>query len=271
MDMEMQGKVALITGAAGDIGRAVARTFAEEGVHLALLDRNEAELASLTQQLYQVGAKASAAVVDLSKQEEVMAGVEEVLALYNGRVDVLVNNASICPSFDVEFLLDPRSLSEWQSVYATNFYGYLSTIMHVLPIMRAQGSGVIINNISDLARQPVPEMLHYSTAKAAVLHLSQGLASYLGQFNIRLVAIAQGPTRTAIWTRENGLMDFYAKKYNRPREEAMQIELRNRGMAIPRLAEPEEIAFAMLAMASPLAASVTRCPWDNNEGSHHGY
>jgi NAD(P)-dependent dehydrogenase (short-subunit alcohol dehydrogenase family) len=271
MDIAMRGKVALITGAAGDIGSAVARLFAREGTHLALLDRNAAGLSTLKQQLSESGTRVSTAVVDLSQQDEVMRAAEEVLKPHEGHVDVLVNNAGICPSYKIEFLLDPRSLHEWQSVYATNFYGYLQMIMFVTPIMRAQGGGVIINNASDLARQPVPEMLHYSTAKASVLHLSQGLAPYLGQFDIRVVAVAPGPTRTGIWTRENGLMDFYAEKYGLPREEATQMELRNRGMALPRLAQPEEIAAAMLFLASPLAASVTRCTLDMNGGSHHGY
>ena len=114
-------------------------------------------------------------------------------------------------------------------------------------------------------------MLHYSTAKAGVLHMSHGLATYLGQFNIRVVAVAPGPTRTAIWTREGGLMDFYADKYDLPREEAVTLELRNRGMAIPRLAEPEEVAALMLYLASPQAASITRATVDIHGGSHHSY
>ena len=114
-------------------------------------------------------------------------------------------------------------------------------------------------------------MLHYSTAKAAVVHLTQGLAPYLGQFNIRLVAVAPGPTRTAIWSREGGLMEFYAQKWDLPPEEATQQELRSRGMAISRLAEPEEVASLMLYLATPLAASVTRCTFDINGGSHHAY
>lgn len=100
------------------------------------------------------------------------------------------------------------------------------------------GVGVIITNASDLAKQPVPEMLHYSTAKAAVVHLTQGLAPYLGQFGIRLLA---------------------------------QMELNGRGMAIPRLDEPEEIASLMLYLASPLAAPITRTVVEINCGSHTGY
>jgi NAD(P)-dependent dehydrogenase (short-subunit alcohol dehydrogenase family) len=271
METGLQGRVACITGAAGDIGSAVARAFAAEGVHLALLDRNGPGLAALARQLRESGTVVSAAAVDLSQPDEVIAGVAEVLAPHGGRVDVLINNAGICPAFTPEHLLDPRSLPEWRGVYDINFYGYLLAIMSVLPTMREQRSGVIINNASDLARQPVPEMLHYSTAKAAVLHLSQGLAPLLGEYNIRVVAVAPGPTRTAIWTREGGLMDIYAEKYRLPREEAIQQELYSRGMALPRLAEPEEIAYAMLYLASPLAASVTRCTFDINGGSHHGY
>lgn len=66
-------------------------------------------------------------------------------------------------------------------------------------------------------------------------------------------------------------MDFYAEKYGRPVDEALQLELRNRGMAIPRLAEPDEVASLMLYLASPLSASITRCVVDINGGSHHSY
>jgi len=271
MDIGMQGKVALITGAAGDIGSAVARAFAAEGARLALIDRNGAGLSTLSGQLRDDGASVSTAAVDLSESDQVTVGVQEVLSPHEGRVDILINNVGVCPAFKLEHLLDPGSLPDWRAVYDVNFYGYLLTIMCVLPAMQAQGGGVIINNASDLAKQPVPEMLHYSTAKAAVVHLTQGLAPYLGQFGIRLLAVAPGPTRTAIWTREGGLLDFYAGKYGRPREEALQMELSGRGMAIPRLAEPEEIAGLMLYLASPLAAPITRTVVDINCGSHTGY
>jgi NAD(P)-dependent dehydrogenase (short-subunit alcohol dehydrogenase family) len=271
MDTGMQGKIALVTGAAGDIGRAVARVFAAEGARLALLDLDKEGLDALASQLRDGGAVVSAACVDLSMPEEAIAGIEAVLAPYGGRIDVLINNAGICPAFQIEHLLDPHSLPDWEAVYRVNFYGYLVMIMGVLPLMRSCGGGVIINNASDLARQPVPEMLHYSTAKAGVLHMSHGLATYLGQFNIRVVAVAPGPTRTAIWTREGGLMDFYAGKYDLPREEAVTTELRHRGMAIPRLAEPEEVAALMLYLASPQAASITRATVDIHGGSHHSY
>lgn len=268
MELGLHNKIALITGAAGDIGRAVSRAFAAEGVRLALIDRDETLLLTTARELRDGGAAVSMAVADLSNPGETIAGVEKVLAPYSGRVDVLVNNAGICPAFPIEHLLDPGSLPDWKAVYDVNFYGYLLSIMGVLPAMQKRGAGVIINNASDLARQPVPEMLHYSTAKDAVVHITQGLAPFLGQFGIRIVAVAPGPTRTAIWTKPGGLMDFYEQKYGKPREESIQLELRNRGMAIPRLAEPEEVASLMLWLASPKASSVTRCVVDINGGSH---
>jgi NAD(P)-dependent dehydrogenase (short-subunit alcohol dehydrogenase family) len=271
MDTAMQGKIALITGAAGDIGSTVARRFAAEGMRLALVDRDQDRLTDLASRLRQGGSTVSTALTDLSMSDSIGAVVEGVLIPYGGRVDVLINNAGICPALQIEQILDPRSLPTWRAVYDVNFYGYLLMMMSVLPIMAAQGGGVILNNASDLARQPLPEMLHYSTAKAAVVHVTQGLAHHVGQLNIRLVAVAPGPTRTSIWTREGGLMDFYASKYNLPREEALHLELLNRGLALPRLIEPEEIASLMVYLASPQAASITRCVIDINGGSHQAY
>jgi NAD(P)-dependent dehydrogenase (short-subunit alcohol dehydrogenase family) len=271
MNLGLEGKIALITGAAGDIGSAIARAFASEGMHLALLDRDGARLSILTRELRQTGTAVTVAVADVSKMEEVSRGVEEALAPHGGGIDVLVNNAGICPIISREDLLQPHALPAWHAVYQTNFLGYLHLIMQVWPLMRERQRGVILNIASDLARQPRPEMLHYSVAKAATVHLSHGLAPYLGQDNIRVLAVAPGPVRTAIWTREGGLLDFYSRKYACEPEAALVQELQHRGMAITRLIEPEEVANLLLYLVSSRASAITRCVVDIHGGSHAGY
>lgn len=271
MKLELERKVAVITGAAGDIGSAIAHAFASEGMHLALLDRDEGGLLTVSRELRQHGTLVTTATVDVTNMEEVAQGVKTALAPYEGRVDVLINNAGICPAITIENQLDQRFLTAWQHVYQTNFSGYLHLIMAVWPLMRERQGGVILNVVSDLARQPVPEMLHYSVTKAAVVHLTHGLAAFTGQENVRVLAVAPGPVRTSIWTREGGLLDFYSKKYDCSRADALIRELKHRGMAITRLIEPEEVADLLLYLASPRSAAITRCVIDINGGSHAGY
>jgi NAD(P)-dependent dehydrogenase (short-subunit alcohol dehydrogenase family) len=271
MNLGLTHKVVLITGAAGAIGAAVARAFAAEGATVALLDINRSGLVCLATEIRAAGGTCSAATADLTQLAEAEQAVEQVLAPFGGRVDVLITTAGICPAQPLAEMLAPQALLRWRELYEQNVLSALLPIMLVLPRMKAQGAGVILTTASDLAAQPVPEMLPYSTAKAALVHLTHGLAAAVGQDHIRVVAIAPGPVRTAIWTRAGGLIDFYAQQHALPPNEALKEELRARGMALARLIEPEEIAHLLLYLASPWAAAITRCVMDINGGSHAGY
>lgn len=249
----------------------MALAFAAEGATVALLDTNEPKLSALAEHIRARGGQASAVAVDLTHVAETPAAIGQVLASFGGRIDGLITTAGVCPACPWEEMLIPQALEQWQRLYAQNTLSALLPITVVWPRMKAQGGGVILTIASDLARQPVPEMLPYSTAKAALVHLTLGIAATLGKFNIRVIAVAPGPTRTAIWTREGGLMDFYAQQYGLPPEEAVVHELRCRGLALPRLTKPEEIAQLLLYLASPHAAAITRCVVDIHGGSHSGY
>ncbi|GCF11239.1 SDR family NAD(P)-dependent oxidoreductase [Dictyobacter arantiisoli] len=269
MKLHLEEKVVLITGAAGTIGSAVARAFAAEGAAVALLDTNASGLDALAFDLHTI-VKVRRCTVDLTQPEEAQTMIAEVLQPFAGRVDILVNCAGICPAFAPEYLLTTQALPVWQQLYDANFLSTLHAIVSVWPRMKEQGGGVILNTTSDLAREPVLEMLPYSIAKAALVHLTYGLAPFLGQANIRLVAVAPGPTRTAIWTQKGGLIDFYATQHDLPPEEALVHEFQRRGMAIPRLIEPKEVAALMVYLASDHARAMTRTVVDLNGGSHHG-
>ena len=271
MKLGLTGKVVLITGAAGDIGAAVARAFAAEGAAVALLDTNRPGLLHLAEDIRATGGRCTTAIVDVTQIAATEQAVEQVLAPFAGRVDVLITTAGVCPVQPLAEMLTPQALTRWRDLYEQNVLSALLPIMLVLPRMQAQGGGVILTIASDLAAQPVPEMLPYSTAKAALVHLTHGLAAAMGQAHIRVVAVAPGPVRTAIWTRAGGLIDFYARQHALPPDEALSQELRQRGMALARLTEPEEIAHLLLYLASPWAAAITRCVMDINGGSHAGY
>lgn len=271
MKLGLTHKVVLITGAAGDIGSATARAFVAEGANVALLDTNWPGLACLAEELRANGGQCTAMKADLTRISETTQAIQHVLAPFDGRIDILITTAGVCPPTPLDEMLEAQALPRWRELYEQNMLSALLPILLTLPYMRAQGRGVILTLASDLAAQPVPEMLPYSVAKAALVHLTHGLAAALGPEHIRVIAIAPGPVRTAIWTREGGLIDFYTRQHALPPDEALREELHQRGMALPRLTEPEEVASLLLYLASSQAASITRCVIDINGGSHIGY
>ncbi|WP_088954238.1 SDR family NAD(P)-dependent oxidoreductase [Variovorax sp. HW608] len=200
MDSGLKGKVVLITGAAKGIGRSTALAFAREGSDLGLIDIDEENLSTLASEASELGVRAEYAVADLSTDEGMSRGVEKILQAYRGRVDALVNNVGAGKIRTFDQLSD----AEWDMTLQLNFMSYVRACRKVLPIMRAQGRGVIINNASDLARQPEPVPIDYSASKAAVLALTKGLARSEATNGIRINAVAPGPIWTPFWTEKGG-------------------------------------------------------------------
>src|SRR5579859_4574408 len=172
MELDLSGKIVLITGAASGIGAATARAFAAEGAHLAFIDRNEHGLMELAQELSASGVAVSRAVADLSTREGVCSGIAEALTAHAGRIDVLVNNVGVC----VPRRFEQASDEDWLATWTLNCLGYKRACEQVLPRMRAQASGCIVNTASDLARQPEVSFPDYAASKAALLSLTKTLA-----------------------------------------------------------------------------------------------
>ncbi|WP_122841786.1 SDR family NAD(P)-dependent oxidoreductase, partial [Pseudomonas viridiflava] len=146
----LAGKIVLITGAAKGIGRATALAFAAEGSQLALLDWDEEALAELKHEAEALGATVAVSKADLSSLSGMNDGIDSVLAIYGRKVDVRVNNVG---SGAVR-MFDDLTDEDWEATMQLNFMSYVRACRKILPVMRAQQSGVIINNASDLARQP---------------------------------------------------------------------------------------------------------------------
>jgi NAD(P)-dependent dehydrogenase (short-subunit alcohol dehydrogenase family) len=248
VDTGLGGKVVLITGAAMGIGRATAEAFAGEGARLALVDLAGDQLEELAGS---VGVEAATAVADLSTREGVEEGIASALSPYDGHVDVLVNNVGTgyVRSFDD---LDD---DEWQRTFDINFFSYVRATRAVLPVMRERG-GVIVNNASDLAKQPEAVPLDYSVSKSAVLNLTKALARAEAP-GIRVNAVAPGPVWTPFWTKPGGFADTLAEVHGMPPQEAVKHEMSLRQMPLDRLGRPEEVANVILFLASDLASFVT--------------
>jgi 3-oxoacyl-[acyl-carrier protein] reductase len=262
MDTGLKGRVVLITGAAQGIGRATALAFAREGAHLALLDIDADKLTEVKAEAEESGAKVSTAKADLSTDAGIGEGVDAVLGAHGGVLDVLVNNVGTGFVRTFEQLSD----ADWDKTLQINFMSYVRTCRKLLPVLRQRDKPVIINNASDLARQPEPVPVDYSVSKAAVLALTKGLARAEGP-KIRVNAVAPGPVWTPFWTRPGGFAETMGTFHNMEPQKAVEHEMSLRQLPLRRLGTPEEVANVMVFLASDLASFVTSAVWGVDGGS----
>jgi NAD(P)-dependent dehydrogenase (short-subunit alcohol dehydrogenase family) len=262
MDTGLNNRVVFITGAAKGIGRATALAFAREGANLGLMDIDRESLATLTAEASSLGVKAVHAVGDLATEAGVSSAIDELLQAFGGEVDVLVNNVGAGKVRTFDQLSD----EDWDRTLQLNFMSYVRACKKVLPVMRQRGRGVIINNGSDLARQPEPVPIDYSASKAAVLALTKGLARSEAP-NIRVNAVAPGPVWTPFWTEKGGFADTMAEFHKMPAKEAVEHELSLRQLPLKRLGTPEEVANVIVFLASDLSSFVTSAVWGVDGGS----
>jgi NAD(P)-dependent dehydrogenase (short-subunit alcohol dehydrogenase family) len=260
----LDDRVVVVTGAATGIGRATALEFAAEGASLALLDRAKDELDETAEQVAAVGAQASVVAADLSTAAGVGAGFENVLRPYEGRVDVLVNNVGQCFARSFDELSD----EDWVATLQVNLFSAIRAIRYVLPGMRSRG-GSIVNNASDLARQPEAAPMDYQVSKVGLLSITKSLALAEGPA-VRVNAVAPGPIWTPLWTRPGGFADTLGNLHGREAKAAVEHELSKRQIPAGRMGRPEEVARVIAFMASDAAAFVTGTVWGVDGGSIRG-
>lgn len=261
MELGLNGKTAFITGAANGIGRATALAFAKVGTTVGLLDIDGDELQALASEIEGIGGRAFVAKADLSTGEGVRVGLNELLQSTGGIVDVLVNNVGSGAIRTFEQLSD----DDWEKTFQLNFMSYVRATRHLLPILR-ESKGNIVNNGSDLARQPEPVPIDYSASKAAVLALTKALARAEGP-HVRVNAVAPGPIWTPFWTKPGGFAETMGKHYNMEPQAAVEHEMKLRQLPLARLGQPEEVANVIVFLASDLAAFVTSSVWGVDGGS----
>lgn len=235
--MKLKNKIALITGSSGGIGKATALLFAKEGAKVAVnYFSSENEAKSVVEEIQKIGSEAIAIKCDVSNEEQVISMVDQVLSKF-GSIDILVNNAGIV--FDVPFL--ERTVEQWKKTLDVNLLGTFLCSKYASEPLKKTNNGKIINISSTNAIDCFsPEAMDYDASKAGIIILTRDFAKELAP-EIRVNAIAPGWVDTKM--NKDLPQDF------------IDEEIKN--IYLKRFAKPEEIAKAILFLASDDASYIT--------------
>jgi NAD(P)-dependent dehydrogenase (short-subunit alcohol dehydrogenase family) len=230
-------KVVLITGAASGIGRAAALAFAAEGARVAILDRSLDALEAVHASLKNAGSEVLAMACDVSSPDQVEGAIKQLDDRF-GRLDVAFNNAGVenkaAPVHEID-------LAEWDRILGINLRGTFICMKHELAQMVKQGGGAVVNTSSGAGIRGVAGGAAYAASKHAIIGLTRSAALDYAKQNIRVNAVLPGNIETPMMERFTG-GDI---------QKAIDLE------PVGRLGKPEEIAEAVLWMASDLGSFVT--------------
>jgi len=244
--MKLESKVAIVTGGARGIGKAIALALAREGAQVIVNDVNLEGAEEVVEQISSMGRQAKAMKADISKREEVKRMIQETLAIFH-KIDILVNNAGIIRRGSLE----DHTEEDWDKVIAVNLKGTFNCVKEVVPIMKKQRYGKIINissvagKVGDIASAP-----SYGASKGAINAFTKSLARELAPYGINVNAVAPHAIETemsAEWSEEKRCQII------------SQIPL-------GRLGRSEEVAEAVVFLVSGGAAFITGEILDVNGG-----
>jgi 3-oxoacyl-[acyl-carrier protein] reductase len=255
MDLGLDGKACIVTGATRGIGLATVRQLRAEGARVLLVARDAGDVARVAGD---VGAEGLAADVTAPDAGElvVAACVERF-----GAVDVLVNNAGTSFVSPLEDLTD----EDWQGQWELNVMGPMRLMRAAAPRMVAAGGGRIVNVCSSSGKRPSLTNVAYSVTKAAQLSLSRHFADRYVRDGVLVNAVAPGPVTSPLWLGEGGLADQAAAARGISREEALAAQQAK--VPLGRFAEPEEIAAVIVFLCSARASVVAGAAWSADGGT----
>lgn len=246
--MLLENRVAVITGGASGMGRATALKFASEGCDIAVVDLQMEGAQKVADQIKGLGRRAIAVKVDISKSAEVNAMAERVIKEF-GKADILCNYAGGTAGVqggDIE----TASEQDWDKVIGINLKGTFLVCKAIIPYMKKQKYGKVINCASMGGVHPSVSVLHYHSAKAGVIGLTLNLAFELARFNIYVNCIVPGPIDTAFW-------DPLHKNLPESQRKAMFDAIAEKEVPLGRIGTAEDIAGPALFLASGLSSYVT--------------
>jgi NAD(P)-dependent dehydrogenase (short-subunit alcohol dehydrogenase family) len=250
LELNLSGKTAIVTGGSAGIGLATAKALYSEGVNVVIAARNQERLDQAVfdiQSLPITGTKIIGISADLTKAEDVEKVISTTIAKF-GKIDILINNAGSARAGSFLELSDEAFLDAWN----LKLLGYIRLVKAVVPYLKNQKDGRIVNIIGGAGRTPRPNFLPGGTTNAALLNFTRGISKELAQDNIRINAISPGLTDTE---RAKILAEQNAESLGITVDEYKAQAVKS--IPLGKVAKPEEIAALALFLVSDLAASIT--------------
>jgi 3-oxoacyl-[acyl-carrier protein] reductase len=255
MDLGLEGRVCVVTGASRGIGRATAERLCAEGAKVLYVSRGAKDVAAEADRCG--GEWLAIDVTDPEAPDRIVATCAEQM----GGIDVLVNNAGT--SFARP--LDELSDEEWQSQWELHVMASMRLMRAAAPRMAASGWGRIVNVASSAGKRPSLTNAAYSVTKAAQLSLSRVFADTYAKEGVLVNSVAPGATASELWVAEGGLADQTAQARGLSRKEALEVQ--EAKVPLGRFASPREIADVVVFLCSERASTVTGAAWSVDGGT----
>jgi 3-oxoacyl-[acyl-carrier protein] reductase len=255
MDLGLEGKVCVVTGASRGVGLEVGRRLCAEGAHVLFVGRDPEALVKAADGCG--GDYLAGDITDPEVDERIVATCAEQM----GGVDVLVNNAGTSFVRGLDELTD----EDWQGLWELHVMAPMRLMRAAAPRMAARGGGRIVNVCSSAGKRPSLTNPAYSVTKAAQLSLSRVFADAYADGNVLVNAVTPGPVASGLWMAEGGMADQNAAAQGISREEA--LEAQSAKVPVGRFAEPAEIADVIVFLCSERASTVTGAAWSVDGGT----
>jgi 3-oxoacyl-[acyl-carrier protein] reductase len=263
VELGLNARACIVTGASRGIGRATALALASEGASVLLLGRSEESLAEVAKAVDDAGGRPETLVLDVTAPDAGSRAVLECLERF-GRIDALVNNAGTSSVKSLEELTDP----DWQEQWELNVMAPMRLMRAAAPAMAINAWGRIVNVSSSSGKRPGRRNMAYSVTKAAELSLSRSFADLYASRGVLVNAIAPGPVASELWLGPGGLADQTARSQGISREQA--LEATAKGVPIGRLGSEEEIGSVIAFLCSEAASYVAGAAWSVDGGIVQG-
>ncbi|MGI6117103.1 MAG: SDR family NAD(P)-dependent oxidoreductase [Bilifractor sp.] len=245
--INLSGKTAVVTGAGGNIGRAICEALAAHGAKVLACDITIETAQKTADLINEAGGTAAAMAVNVTKEEETEAMIAKAVELY-GSVDLMYNNAGICTVMKVEDM----PVEKWDQIFAVNCKGVFLGSKAAIRQMKKQGGGRIINTASQAGKGAIPEQVSYCSTKAAVIGFTRALAIELKDDNILVNCFCPGSVMSDMTMREaQAALDAHGI----PIEESLKEW--QRAIPLGRWVTPEDVADIAVFLASDYSGYMT--------------